>query len=132
MEKQFRRNISSLDDICQFVAEFFASTDTDESHSFAVNLIIEELFTNMVKYSPESSHDIHVQLERLDAQLLICLTDFDVESFDVTQAPPVDINQPVAERKIGGLGLHFVREMSDDISYEYKDRTSKITVTKGV
>jgi anti-sigma regulatory factor (Ser/Thr protein kinase) len=61
--------------------------------------------------------------------LTVRLTDFDVEPFDVTRAPAVDIDKPLAERQIGGLGLHLVRKMADTLRYEFADRRSTITFT---
>lgn len=132
MVRSFRRSIDSLDGIFQFVSEFLASEDLAESNAFSLNLILEELFTNMVKYSTESDHEVRIAMDRNEDQLVLSLTDFDVERFDITQAPEVDVDQPLSERTPGGLGIHFVRQMTDSLSYEYEDRSSKITLTKRV
>ena len=41
------------------------------------------------------------------------LTDYDVDRFDVTKAPDVDIELPIEQRKPGGLGLHLIRRLVD-------------------
>jgi serine/threonine-protein kinase RsbW len=58
------------------------------------------------------------------------VTDFDVEPFDITKAEKVDVDLPLSERKPGGLGIHFVRDMADSVAYDYTDRRSKVTITK--
>ena len=130
MQRFFPRRVDSLEEIFDFVAGFFETKRIDESHSLAVNLIIEELFTNMIKYSKESTRDISIEMNTREDGLVICLTDFDVEPFDITQTKEVDINRPLEERTPGGLGIHLVKKMTDSISYEYKDRQSKITLIK--
>ena len=130
MQRFFPRRVDSLEEIFDFVAGFFETKSIDESHSLAVNLIIEELFTNMIKYSQESTRDISIEMDTREDGLVICLTDFDVEPFDITQTEEVDINRPLEERTPGGLGIHLVKKMTDSISYEYKDRQSKITLIK--
>jgi anti-sigma regulatory factor (Ser/Thr protein kinase) len=132
VERYFSRSIDSLDGIFQFVTEFLASEGLAESNSFNLNLIFEELFTNMVKYSTESNHEVRVAIDKREDQLVLSLTDFDVEPFDPTQAPEVDVDEPLSTRTPGGLGIHFVRKMTDSISYEYADRNSKITLIKRV
>ncbi len=132
MERSFRRSVDSLDGIFQFVSEFLASEGLENSNAFSLNLILEELFTNIVKYSTESDHEVLIAMDRSEDQLVLSLTDFDVDRFDITQAPEVDVDQPLRERTPGGLGIHFVRQMTDHISYEYEDRNSKITLTKRV
>jgi serine/threonine-protein kinase RsbW len=130
MEKKFKREVASLENIFEFVSMFANASSIDEGTVFTINFVVEEIFTNMVKYSPESSNDILVGLEREDRTLTIRLTDFDVEPFDLTKSAEVDIRQALKERKVGGLGIHLVRKMVDRVDYEYKDRTSKVTLKK--
>ncbi|MGE5176163.1 MAG: ATP-binding protein [Hyphomicrobiales bacterium] len=129
-ERRFPRTIDSLEPIHRFVVEFLAAQGLDPEHAFDVDLVIEELFTNMVKYSRDGAEPIEVALDREDSMLRIRLRDFDVEPFDVTEAPEVDVHRPIQERRAGGLGLHFVRQIADRVEYDYRDRTSTITVTK--
>jgi serine/threonine-protein kinase RsbW len=97
-----------------------------------VCFIVEELFTNMVKYNPDAIRDIALSFGQNNSTLTVRLTDFDVAPFDVTRAPPVDVTKPLEERAIGGLGLHLVRQMADTIRYEYADGRSTITFTKAL
>jgi len=130
MERRFKREIASLDAIFDFVAEFLARNEIPPSNSFYADLVIEELFTNMVKYSKDGTQDIAIRLDREEQRLIISLKDFDVEAFDVTRSREVDVNRPMSERKAGGLGIHFVKQVADSVHYEYKDRNSTITVTR--
>ncbi len=130
VERRFKREISSLEAIFDFVAEFLATNGIPPSNSFYADLLIEELFTNMVKYSKEGTHDIAIRLDRDSSKLVISLEDFDVDAFDITQSRELDMNQSMRERKAGGLGLHFVKQIADSVHYEYKDRNSTITVIR--
>ena len=104
MERYFTRSIDSLDGIFKFVQEFLTEEGLDESNSFSIDMILEELFTNMVKYSPESDREIAISIDREKNRLVLSLTDFDVDPFDITQAPEVDTEMPLSERTPGGLG----------------------------
>lgn len=84
----------------------------------------------MVKHNVKSRCDVQIDLQREENLLKICLTDFDVEPFDITKIKEVDVDQHLEERKVGGLGIHLVKQMMDDIHYEYKDRMSRITLIK--
>ena len=95
------------------------------------SFIVEELFTNLVKYNA-GSHDIALSLGHTPEQLTVRLLDFDVESFDVTRPPTVDIDKPLQEREAGGLGLHLVQQMADTLQYDYAGRCSTITFTKAL
>lgn len=130
VRRYFKRSYDSLDPMFRYIEDFFAGRSIDPALKEPVCFIVEELFTNMVKYNPEATRDIALSLGQGGATLTVRLTDFDVAPFDVTRAPPVDITRPLEERQIGGLGLHLVRQMADTIRYEYADGRSTITFTK--
>ena len=130
MGKKFKRNLSSLDDIFDFIDEFSVKTGLDESVVFTMNLVVEELFTNMVKYTSGNTNKILLELKKEENNLIIHLTDFDVNPFDITETAEVDTKQSLEERRVGGLGIHLVKQMMDKIEYEYKDRQSKIILIK--
>jgi len=130
VQRYFKRSFASLDPIFQFIEDFLGAKSIDAGLREPVCFIVEELFTNMVKYNPGHERDIALSLGHADDTLTVRLTDFDVPPFDVTRTPPVDITKPLEERAIGGLGLHLVRQMADTIRYEYADGRSTITFTK--
>ena len=86
----------------------------------------------MVKYSTMSSAAVRIDLARSTAGVEVTLTDYDVEPFDVTRAPDVDIELPIEQRRPGGLGLHLIRRLVDSIEYEYsrESRQSRTTFRK--
>lgn len=129
-EQRFSRSLGSLDAIFGFVDGFCATQGLGADPSFEIQLVIEELFTNIVKYSRDGHQDIAISLEREGPRLVICLRDFDVEPFDVTRVPTANVDQPITERTRGGLGLYLVRQVADDFRYDYRDRNSTITVVK--
>jgi anti-sigma regulatory factor (Ser/Thr protein kinase) len=131
MEKRFPRVMGSLHGIHRFVSDFFSAHGIDESSLFDVDLIIEEIFTNQVKYA-DGTQDILVEIDKKGSALVVSVTDFDVERFDITKAGKVDVDRPLHERQPGGLGIHFIRDMADTVEYEYRDRCSKVTITKRV
>ena len=131
MERRFPRRIDALDDVFAFLREFRESESIDEANGFNMDLVVEELFTNMVKYSPEGEDHIDIGLAREDGErLVVTMLDHGVESFDVTRSAEVDTEnpKPLDEMKVGGLGLHLVKRMTDSVSYEYEDRTSRTTL----
>ena len=132
MDKKFKRTFESLKDIFEFTECFFSEEGIDRSHLFAVNFAIEELFTNMVKYNAGNPNDILLCIDKSDGELVASLTDYDVDQFDVTEERNVDVDSPLEERNIGGLGLHLIPKMIDSLDYDYADRQSKITFTKAL
>ncbi len=130
MEKRFKRELESLEKIFDFLGDFMTAHQIDNSVAFSVDLAVEELFTNMVKYNPENLNDISIAVEKNKSQLTIVLTDFAAKPFDVTKTTGVDISRPLQDRTIGGLGLHLTKKVVDKIDYEYTKGQSRITLIK--
>lgn len=132
MDARFKRDVGSLPAIFELTAAFFERHRLDRSALRVVDFVIEELFTNMVKYSTETDSDVSVGLAVVDREVEVILIDYDVEPFDVTETPDVDVNAPIEARRPGGLGLFLVRKMVDSIEYQYADRQSRIMFRKAM
>jgi sigma-B regulation protein RsbU (phosphoserine phosphatase) len=84
-----------------------------------VSIALDELLNNIVSYGFESSgeHEIEVQLDVRANWLRVRLEDEGVPFNPFGLAPP-DTSASIEEREIGGLGIHFVRNMMDEVRYQ--------------
>jgi len=131
MEISVRRDIGALSEIFEFVDSCSSRYKLDTGVQYSIRLALEELFTNIVKYSSSSTKsNIGISLEKQANRLILQVTDFNVAAFDIRNVRDADTNKPLDERKAGGLGLHLVKRMVDTIDYEYADGKSKIIMTK--
>jgi serine/threonine-protein kinase RsbW len=132
MERSFKRAIASLDQVFAFVGEALADLNVPPEPAFAVELAIEEFFTNMVKYNTESRDDILLILKRDDDRLTVEMVDSGGHPFDPTSAKDPDTSLPLAERRVGGLGIHLVKTLMDDLRYQYDGGRNTITFSKNL
>ena len=130
MHKEFKRSLASLDEVFLFLAQFADENAFDKSTLHAINLAVEELFTNMVKYNHDNPNNIRVDVKLQDKTLTLALIDFEEEPFDITKNKVYDLNQSVSDRPIGKLGLHLVNEVMDKINYQHKNKKTIITMVK--
>jgi anti-sigma regulatory factor (Ser/Thr protein kinase) len=128
--RDFDKTISSLNEVFPFIKEFVDQEGIGSHVEYALNLVVEELFTNMVKYNSGSIEQISIGLERLTDRVVVRLVDFDVDPFDPSEVEEVRVDAPIEERHAGGLGLHLVKSIVDRISYEYNNRRMTVSVTK--
>ncbi|RPI02079.1 MAG: ATP-binding protein [Calditrichaeota bacterium] len=131
MQQLFPRSIQSLDSIFELVDQFRIQYDLDQKTAYEIELAIEEVFTNLVKYNDGTSQ-ISLQIEIINTRLTIVLQDFDVDDFDITRPPPVDPQARLEERRVGGLGLFLVHKVMDQVEYQYQNRVSTITMIKKI
>jgi anti-sigma regulatory factor (Ser/Thr protein kinase) len=132
MKATFKGEIVSVSRIHGFVRAFFDREKIDSEHLFAVDLAVEEVFTNFVKHGDGGDREIDVELDREKDRLTIRLVDPDSSRFDITAAAKVDTDLPLEERPVGGLGIHLTRKLMDEIEYAYEDRRSTITLVKKI
>ena len=84
----------------------------------------------MVKYQRESQDDIAIELKIDRGKLIIILTGYNVEYFDISNIPNIDTTAPLGERKVGGLGLLLANKLMDKIDYNYNNKTCRIILIK--
>ena len=129
---EFRREIEAIGEVFAFLETFVDGQEIDEKTSFCINLVVEELFTNMVRHNEGGGDRITLSVERRNDRVHLELVDFDVEPFDpeTAEVPPVDAG--IEERRPGGLGISLVKKMVDDLNYDYQteSRKMRVTVTK--
>lgn len=127
--RRFPRDIGVLPDIFMFTREFAAEEGVEEGSSQTLDLVLEELFTNLVRHNVDGRHDIEVCLERDDGNVRLTLRDFDVAPFDPTQVPSPDLTLPLEQQARGGRGIHLVRRLAREFRYGHRDGVSAITVS---
>jgi hypothetical protein len=73
-------------------------------------------------------------LQRFNAQgdMAMAEVEDDGRPFNPLEAPPPDLDRPIEERPVGGLGLHIVRTVMDTVAYRRQGSHNVLTVTKRV
>lgn len=130
--RRFGRRVDALPELVAFTAAFFDQHGLDRVLLAPVDFAIEELFTNMVKYSRPGGDEVEVSLAQVAGGIEVALTDYDVEPFDPTRAPDADVSLPLQARRPGGLGIHLTRRLVEGLEYAYSpgDRQARIRFRK--
>ena len=99
---------------------------------FQIELVLEEIGTNIIKYGQEGERETQIDITLTSDRKSLTLEIIDDgKPFDpFADAPPPDLDSPVPERPIGGLGVYLVRELMDEASYRREDGMNKVTLVK--
>jgi sigma-B regulation protein RsbU (phosphoserine phosphatase) len=86
--------------------------------SHDVQLMLEELVCNAVDYGalPDQPLDIRVQLALAPGQATLEFRDQGL-AYNPLDQPPPDLDADIADRPVGGLGVHLIRELADSVHY---------------
>jgi anti-sigma regulatory factor (Ser/Thr protein kinase) len=123
--RRFPREIDALASIFTFAREGLEREGLKGDGAFEVDLVLEELFTNLVRHN-HGHTDVEIGLSRDAGDIILTLRDFDVDPFDPTQAAREALDhQP--DLSPGGRGIILVLRMTKEFRYEYHDRSSTLT-----
>ena len=124
-------DLAEIARVAEAVEDFCAGHDAPVQAVFQINLAIDEVLTNTISYGyPDGGrHEITVELARQGAEIVIDLID-DAIAFNPLEAPEPDLDAPLEDRRIGGLGVHFVKTMMTGVSYAREGDRNRLTLRK--
>lgn len=108
-----------------FVKSYIDDTHLDISKAGHLRMIVEEAVGNIIDYSGATNITITVGVR--DGRLSVTFSD-DGRPFDPTKVSRPDINVSGEERQIGGLGILYMREMSDSQIYRREDNQNLLII----
>jgi len=130
--KALKPRLDALPELVAFTARALECEGIDRRLLGSIDFVLEELFTNIVKYgcaSGETGVGVQVEVEAISGGVEVRLIADGANDFDVTRAPEVDTSMPLEQRRPGGLGLHLIRRLVDSIEYEYQVSPARSRVT---
>ncbi|MFC5498077.1 ATP-binding protein [Caenimonas terrae] len=97
----------------------------------SVILMLDELITNVVMHGFRDSGEgsIEVTLAIEDGCVAATVRD-SAPAFDPFSIPEADTSLDAEDRGIGGLGVHFVRKMSDGYGYRRDGDINEVSLRK--
>ena len=128
---KFKSDREELDGITAAVEAFSADEDWSTDLLFRINLVIEELVLNIIDYGyDDNDHEIELNFKSDANSVTIDITD-EGRAFDpLNDAPEPDIDSPLEERHVGGLGVYLARTMMDELTYRRENSRNHLTLVK--
>lgn len=117
--------------ICEFVAAGAAEAGFDDDTIFHLELCCDEASTNIIEhaYGQEGAGNIVISYAIAEDEFTIVLRD-NGQAFDPANVPPppaisresIPLDELANQMRIGGLGLHFIRNLMDEVTYSSDNR----------
>lgn len=113
------------------IDEFSESEQWPSELEFQMRLMLEELVMNVVSYGlAEENPVIRLSLSSDETEACAVLADNGPEFNPLEAAPDADVETSVEMRQVGGLGVHFVKTIADDVRYERTEGMNILTIVK--
>lgn len=116
---ELENRLSEIPGVLDAVGSFFGTLQHGGTALFDTTLALDELLSNIIRcaYPEGETHSIRLFLAARGDTLFCTLIDSG-RAFDPLSLPPPDIDADIDTRNIGGLGVHFVRQVMKDVRYE--------------
>ena len=124
----------NIEVLTEFVNTYLNKYTTNERAIAQINVAIDELFSNIVKfaYHPEIGKALlRIELRKEPLSIRITFIDHG-RPFNPLDIANPDIEMSTEDREIGGLGIFIVKKTMDEITYEYKDGQNILTIKKSL
>lgn len=128
---RLRNDLSELERIAGVVERFGSEHGLPGKAVFEINLALDEVLTNVISYAYDDGgqHEIEVRLSIPGEDVMVEVSD-DGRPFDPLAVAPAELDQPLDERRIGGLGVHLVRRVMDRLEYRRDAGRNVLTMHK--
>jgi len=130
MEDLFELEIESkLEDLAvigDFITDSMREFGLVDHKIFEIQMAVDEACTNIINYGYTVGM-INISCRRRDEDVLVVIKDRG-KPFDPMSVPPPDLDASLEKRKIGGLGVYFMKTLVDEVKYEFKDGKNVLTM----
>ena len=113
--------------------EFAQHHEMEPKITSPVCMSFDELLTNIISYAYEdgSEHEIDIKVSMINDAVVIVISDDGLPFNPFTREDP-DTGLSIEERDIGGLGIHLVKKLMDEVYYKRQIDRNVITLVKKV
>lgn len=113
-------HFKNLAKIADFIEQAARQAGLDDQAAYAVQMAVDEACSNIIEhgYGGEGRGSIRLACQIQKDGLQIRIHD-QARPFDPSQVPPLDTDAPLSERKPRGMGLFFIRQLVDQVEFEF-------------
>lgn len=126
-------SLSEIEGLINSFNEFAEQNKISKQDMSQFDIALDDLTNNIISYGYKDNrkHEINFSGELSGNKLKITIID-NGKHFDPFQLEKPDITQSAEEREIGGLGIHLVKSIMDEVQYKRLKNSNKITIYKRV
>ena len=132
-QKTFSLDLHDLQSITSWIQEFLNGRFLDHKDQMHIELAFEEALVNIANHAYQGEPGLVELAIAIDSNITtIAIRDFGPPFDPLTQAPKVDVEIPLEEREVGGLGLYLIRQVMDEVLYKREKNSNLLTMRKKI
>jgi len=130
-ERQISVNaeLKQLKRVINFIAAEIKKTNYEHDTQNKIEMAVEEIFTNIVNYAYEKeAGKVNIAVSAADG-FKITFED-NGKPFNPAEYPPPNLEKPIKDREIGGLGIYIVKQIMDKVEYTRENDKNILKISK--
>jgi serine/threonine-protein kinase RsbW len=126
-----KNDLIEIERLAGRVRDFGRENRLSEELVGEIRLVLEEIVTNIISYgyADRADHAIDVNIVNSEQDITLRVRD-DARPFNPLEQPGPDLEIPIEDRGIGGMGIHIVREIMDEIDYRREYNGNLLVMTR--
>lgn len=130
VETRIRNQIAEVGSVAEIVSRFCAMHNLSNQLLVALGVSLDEALSNIIRYAyrDRCDHSILVQLDYEPGSVAAIVED-DGRPFDPLSVPALDLAAPDRDR---GFGIHFIKNLMDDVRYVRKAGINRLEMRKRI
>ena len=121
--------LDAVSRLADTVAEVSAADDWTPDLEYKVALAVEEIGMNIVSYAGLAKDQlIEVSIDSTPDSVTVVFSDAGPAFNPFEDAPAPDLEASVADRRVGGLGIHLVETLMEVVSYSRGGGRNNLTM----
>lgn len=126
-----KNRLEEMETVNAEVEAFASDHGVPDATRRSVSIALDELLNNTISYGypSDSEREIDLRVEIGGTRLTVVMRD-DGIPFNPLNSPEPSTALSMEEREPGGLGLHLVRKMMDDVAYQRLPNQNVVTLVK--
>ncbi len=126
-------DLDALAALADFLAAKAQELELPEEALRALELSADEALTNVVNYAyPEGQPGVVRLVLEKDGEWVRLVIEDEGRPFDPEQVPEPDLDAPLEERRIGGLGLYLMDKMMDEVIRSREGGVNRLILAKRI
>jgi serine/threonine-protein kinase RsbW len=131
---KLKSDLAELDKLHNYIERFGRKLCLSKKYVVEINLVLEEVFSNIVAYAYEDrgEHFIKISVIPSGNGNIVLRVEDKGRPFNPLDATQPDMTYDLEHCEIGGLGIHLVKNLMDDVRYDYRDDKNVLEMKKSV
>ena len=130
----FSNDRAEISRLAGLAESFGQAQQLSDDEVMAINLVLDEVVTNVIDHGFKGLHgkpEIRLTMT-LEGDELTILVEDNGQAFDPLQAAAPDLDLPLEDRPVGGLGIHIVRSVMNTVEYDRRGGRNVLTMHKTI